>query len=593
MPWPDPKIERHLAAIFAADVEGYSRLMGVDEVGTLRTLTSHREVMDRLISEHGGRIANTAGDSVLAEFPSVVDAVQAAVEVQKALANANEAVPEDRQVRFRIGVHVGDVMVKGGDLFGDGVNIAARLQAIAEPGGVCVSGDAYRHVRKTLAVQFTDLGAQQVRNVADPVSAFRVDASLLGPVSKGPEPLSKPLPLPDKPSIAVLPFANIGGDPEQDYFADGITEELTTALARLRGFFVIARNSAFTYKGKPVHVQQVGRDLGVRYVLEGSVRRAGERVRVGVQLADTSTGREVWSERFDRSLVDVFALQDEIAANVVVAVEPKLYAAERHRIQQKQPGDLDAWDQVIRAMPHMWRHTRADYERALSILSEALRLDPLYARALGLHAWLSLWLVQHGWVHGDLQTVLQGATERARASVEIDGDDAWGRLALGFAHMYRREHAQAVEEMTAALDLNPNFALGHACLALALAYGGKGPEAVARVDLALRLSPRDPFIPIVSATRSFASYIAGDYAAGLEWGRRAVRQSADMPGIWRALALNAAMSGLTDEARSAVSAAVRLQPDWSVAWVHRASPLVHASDRQRYCEVLVQVGLPE
>jgi adenylate cyclase len=582
------RMERRLAAIFAADVDGYSRLMGLDEVGTLQALTGHREIMDRLIAEHGGRIANTAGDSVLAEFPSVVDAVQTAVEVQEALTTVNSAAPEGRQVQFRIGIHVGDVMVKGGDLFGDSVNITARLQALASPGGTCISGTAYEQVRKALPLSYLDLGPQQAKNIAEPVRAYAVVTPTLPATS-----LSGSLPLPDKPSIAVLPFANMSGDPEQEYFADGITEELTTALARLRGFFVIARNSAFTYKGKALHVKQVGRDLGVRYVLEGSVRRAGNRVRIGAQLADASTGREVWSERYERALADVFALQDEIVTNVVVALEPKIYAAERDRIAQKPPDRLDAWDHVMRALPHIWHYTRTGNETALTHLSEALRLDLAYARALGLHAWLSLWNVHHGWSVDRLNTVLPRAMEQAQAAVHIDGDDPWARLALGFVQMFRREHEDAVEELRTSLELNPNFALAHACLSLTLAYAGKGQEAVAEIERAMRLSPRDPFASMFAGVRSFALFMAGDYAAGLEWGRRSVRLSPELPGHWRALALNAATMGLAEEAKAAVAAAVRLQPGFSVAWVVSASPLVSASDRARYCDVLRPVGLPE
>ena len=263
----------------------------------------------------------------------------------------------------------------------------------------------------------------------------------------------------------------------------------TTALSRLRGFFVIARNSAFTYKGRPVRIEQVGRDLGVRYVLEGSVRRSGGQIRIGVQLADTTTGREVWAERYERTLVDVFTLQDEVAAHVAVAVEPKLYALERDRIAQKQPGDLDAWDCVIRALPHMWQVSRTGYERALELFAEALRLDPTYPRALGLHAWVSLWRSHHGWSGVDLAAVLQGALEQAYAAVRLDSDDAWTRLALGFAQMFQRRHDDAVEELTAALDLNPNFAVARACLGLTLAYGGKGDDAVKELEKAMDSAP--------------------------------------------------------------------------------------------------------
>ncbi|GEO17710.1 adenylate/guanylate cyclase domain-containing protein [Microvirga aerophila] len=583
------RVERKLAAILAADVEGYSRLMQADEDGTLETLTACREIMDRLIAGHGGRIANTAGDSVLAEFPSVVDAVRCAVAVQEALADAERGYPEGRRVRFRIGVHMGDVIVRAGDLFGDGVNIAARLQALASPGGVCISGEAHRCVRRILALAYTDLGHRTVRNIEDPIRIFAI-----GPTT-GMSMLSDttPLSLPDKPSIAVLPFATMGGCPDQDYLSDGICEEITTTLSRLHGFFVIARSSAFTYKGKPSNVQQVSRELGVRYVLEGSVRRAGDRVRIGVHLADAVAGTEVWAERYERALVDLFALQDEITASIVTAVEPQLYAAESARLQHKPPGSLDAWGCFIQALPHMWRLRREDNRAALNLLEDALRLDPIYARALGLHAWLSLWNAHTGWSAGGLQAVLAPAAEEALTTVSLARDDPWARLALGFAYMFQRAHEDAVEELHLALDLNPNFSLAHACLGLTLAYGGKGTAAVAHLDTATRISPRDPFFSVYAGVYAFAHFMAGSYGAGLDWARRSVRLSPDFPGHWRAVALSAAALEHWEEAKSAVAAARRLQPGYSVAWVEKASPLVHAWDRERYCAILRPVGLPE
>jgi adenylate cyclase len=477
-------------------------------------------------------------------------------------------------------------MLDEGDIFGDGVNVAARLENLAEPGGICVSVRVQEDVQDKLDIAFEDMGEQKLKNIARPVRVYRVR---LTEAIAWAEPA---LTLPDKPSIAVLPFQNLSGDPAQEYFADGITEEITTALARLRGFFVIARNSAFTYKGRTVDVKQIGRELGVRYVLEGSVQRAGERVRIGVHLADAGTAREVWVERYERALADLFALQDEIAASVVVTVEPQLYAAESARVQQTPPDRLDAWDYVIRALSCMWRRTRSDNAAALDLLSAALRLDPSYARALGLHAWLSLWNA-HGWSASGLAAVMAPATQRARAAVAVDRDDPWARLALGFSHMLRREHENAVEELRAALDLNPNFALGHACLGLALAYGADGAEAVGHLERAMRLSPRDPFFSVFAGGRAFAHFMAGDYAAGLDWGRRAVRQTPDLVGGWRALALSAAMLGHLEEAQEAVARARQLQPDYSVAWVQRESPLVNAADRARYCDTLRRVGLPE
>src|SRR5271155_2547202 len=326
----DPtSVSRRLVAVFAADVEGYSRLMGADEVGTLKGLTERRSILDRIIGEHRGRIANTAGDSVLAEFGSAVDAVQCAVEAQAALADANSALAPDRRINFRIGVHIGDVMVRAGDLFGDGVNIAARLQTLAKPGGVCISGGTYDQVRKVLPITFVDLGLQQVKNIQDPLKAYQVAAT-------GETPEAIPVvvelesapPLPDKPSIAILPFQNMSGDPEQEYFADGMVEEITTALSRFKWLFVIARNSSFTFKGKAVDVGQVGRDLGVRYVLEGSVRKAANRVRITGQLVDALTGNHIWADKFEGKLEDIFVLQEEVTRSIVAAVAPKVELAE-------------------------------------------------------------------------------------------------------------------------------------------------------------------------------------------------------------------------------------------------------------------------
>src|SRR6516165_3209253 len=342
----DPtKVSRRLVAVFAADVEGYSRLMGADEVGTLKGLTERRAILDRLIGDHGGRIANTAGDSVLAEFGSAVDAIECAVEAQTAFAEANSSVAPDRRINFRIGVHIGEVMVRAGDLFGDGVNIAARLQALAQPGGVCVSGTTYEQVRKVLPVIFTDMGLQQVKNIEGPIRAYaaRELAEAIRSAAVAEDGL-RPLPLPDKPSIAVLPFQNMSGDPDQEYFADGMVEDIITALSRFKWLFVIARNSSFTFKGKAVDIKEIGRRLGVRYVLEGSVRKAGKRVRITGQLIDASTGAHLWADRFERELTDVFALQDEVTAAVISAIQPKLLQTEIAIAARRRPENPTAYD---------------------------------------------------------------------------------------------------------------------------------------------------------------------------------------------------------------------------------------------------------
>ena len=371
-------VERRLVAIFAADVEGYSRLMGSDEVGTLRNLTDRRKILDALISAHRGRIANTAGDSVLAEFASAVDAVQCAVEAQTAWVNANDQLPPDRRINFRIGVHVGDVMVRAGDLFGDGVNIAARLQSSATADGICISSAAHEQVKKLLPLTFVDLGMQYLKNI-EPIRAYAVSVAAAPSQAARLADALKPLALPDKPSIAVLPFQNLSGDPEQEYFADGMVEEIITALSRFHWLFVIARTSTFAYKSRTVDVRQVSRELGVRYVLEGSVRQAGNRVRIAGQLIDATTGAHLWADRFEGSLENVFELQDQVASGVVGAIDPKLREAETARSKRKPPANLDAYDCVLRAYALLHQWTNESSEEALRLLYKAIELDPDYA----------------------------------------------------------------------------------------------------------------------------------------------------------------------------------------------------------------------
>jgi adenylate cyclase len=363
-------VSRRLVAVFAADVEGYSRLMGADEVGTLKGLTERRAILDGFIGEHRGRIANTAGDSVLAEFGCAVEAVQCAVAAQTALAEANSSLAPDRRINFRIGVHIGDVMVRAGDLFGDGVNIAARLQSIAKPGSVCISGATYDQVRKVLPITFVDLGVQYVKNLQEPIRAYKVGApsETEGAASLRVADGQSPPPLPDKPSIAVLPFQNMSGDREQEYFTDGMVEDIITALSRFKSLFVIARNSSFTYKGKAVQIKQVGRELGVRYVLEGSVRKAGSKVRITGQLIDATTGAHLWADRFDGPLDDIFALQDRVTSNVVATIAPRLEQAEIDRSERKPTESLDAFDLYYRAL-HSYRGviSREENEKAFAV----------------------------------------------------------------------------------------------------------------------------------------------------------------------------------------------------------------------------------
>jgi adenylate cyclase len=452
--------KRRLAAIFAADIEGYSRLMGADEVATLDALTTRREILDGLIATHGGRIANTAGDSVLAEFGSAVDAVRCAMEAQGALAKANEPIPETRQIKFRMGVHVGDVMVRAGDLFGDGVNIAARLQTLARAGGLCVSSVTYDQVRKILPLEFTDLGMQTVKNIEEPIRAYEVrpqgeaTASALKEVSSLGD--GKPLALPDKPSIAVLPFENMSGDPEQEYFADGMVEEIITALSRFKWLFVIARNSSFTFKGKTVDIKEVGRRLGVRYVLEGSVRKAAGKVRVTGQLIDAVTGTHIWADRFERDLTDVFALQDEVTVAVVSAIQPRLLHTEIALAARRGPENLTAYDFYLRALPQYYLSTREGLAEAIRLAHRALELDPGFGRAAALAG--ECHTRQVLWAHAiDPQFERNEAVRLLRLALSVDDSDpdtlAWACFTL--AYMVGDPEG-SIELADRAVALNPN-----------------------------------------------------------------------------------------------------------------------------------------
>jgi TolB-like protein/class 3 adenylate cyclase len=401
-PMSGERVERRLSAILAADIAGYSRLMGEDEEGTLAALKAiRRELGDPKIAEHRGRIVKTTGDGMLIEFASVIDAVRCAVEVQREMAERNASVPAERRIEFRVGIHQGDIIIDEGDIFGDGVNVAARLEGLAPPGGICVSRRVQEDAAGRLDLAFEDLGDQQLKNIARPVQVYRIAP---GPRASGPHAGGTPvlpdpraaLPLPDKPSIAVLPFQNMSGDPEQEYFADGMVEEITTAISRLPWLFVIARNSAFTYKGKSVDVKQVGRELGVRYILEGSVRKAGNRVRITGQLIDAATGNHIWADRFDGSLEDVFELQDQVASSVVGAIEPRLRQSEFARANRKPPDNLDAYDLCLRALALRDKLTDESIREALPLLKRALAIDPGYTPVKALIGWFRVHENAHG-----------------------------------------------------------------------------------------------------------------------------------------------------------------------------------------------------
>jgi adenylate cyclase len=480
------RVERKLSAIFAADVEGYSRLMGRDEVGTLRTLTAYRVITDRLIASYRGRIFNTAGDSILADFASAVDAVQCAVEVQEATAKENADRPAGEQMRFRVGIHVGDIIVQGDNLFGDAVNIAARLEALAEPGGICVSSTVRDHIGTKLPLSFTGLGEQQVKNIAQPVKAYRIRGETSPTVAPV---VGSSLPLPDKPSIAVLPFANMSGDPEQEYFADGMVEEIITALSRIRWLFVIARNSTFTYKGQLFDVKQVGRELGVRYVLEGSVRKAGQRVRITGQLIDAVTGTHLWADRFDGSLEDIFEIQDKVAVSVAGIIEPTLQAAETARSAGRPTTDLTAYDLYLRAYAIHLSSSRQIPE-ALRLMEQALACDPHYGPALAWAAQCCMRiLVDNRSDHPEADR--SKGIDFARRALMVAGDDPGTLANAAHALAYFGEDIGAMMALVdRAMALNPNYARGWNLSGTLRYWAGQPDIAIQHIKVALRLSPR-------------------------------------------------------------------------------------------------------
>jgi TolB-like protein/class 3 adenylate cyclase len=576
---------RRLAAILAADVAGYSRLIGADEGGTLERLRAmRREILDPKIAEHRGRLVKTTGDGLLVEFGSVVDTLRCAVEVQREMAARNTGVLPDNRIELRIGINVGDIVVEDGDIFGDGVNVAARLEALAEPGGICVAARVQEDAAGKLDLVIDDIGEQHLKNIARPVRAYRVVTGA-PPAIPAPGP-----PLPDKPSIAVLPFVNMSGDPEQEYFADGVVEEIITALSRIRWFFIIARNSTFTYKGRAVDVKQVGRELGVRYVLEGSVRRSGDRVRVTAQLVEAETGNHVWAERYDRDLADIFAVQDEITERVVAAIEPELYAAEQVRSQSKPPDSLDAWECVIRALSLIGQGTRDENTAAEALCRRATAIAPSYGRAHSLLAWA---LLRRTVWSGNLRTVVPEVGTETQTALALDDRDPWAHFAQGMLQMRLRRFGEAARALRRALELNPNFALAHALLGTSLSHQGANLEAVNSAEHALRLSPRDRHVGYyASLAIAGVHFTAGRYPECVTWARNMIEKSPEnVPGhtfLTAALALQGDLTAAV-EARDTL---LRLWPGYSLTWMNE-NQVATGEEAARLREGLSKAGLPE
>ena len=579
----EARVERRLAAILAADVAGYSRLMGEDEEATLAALKSSRKsVVDPKIAENRGRIVKTTGDGVLAEFASAVDATRCALEIQRVMAEHNAGIPEERRIEFRIGINVGDIIIDEGDIYGDGVNIAARVEALARPGAICMSESAYQQIKGKIALDVSDMGEQQLKNIAQPVRVYgvRLQEAASAAVLK----------LPEKPSIAVLPFQNMSGDPEQDYFADGLVEDITTGLARFKWLFVIARNSTFIYKGKPVDIKQVGRELGVRYVLEGSVRKAAGRVRVTAQLVEAEERTHIWAERYDRAFDDIFALQDEITTSTVAAIEPSLRQAEMERAKRKRPDNLDAYDLVLRAASLSNTGMPDGVAQAMPLLERALALDPNYAVAHGQIAYCHEVLYLRA---GRREENRLAAIRHAHAAITLGPNDAtaltYGGIAIG---LVEHDRTLAQDTFNAALAISPSAASAYLWGALILGWGADAERAIEWGQRGIRLSPFDPWVTAAFHGICLGHFMRGRYEEALAADRQAIRSKPGFSISHFLLAAVLVKLGRIDEAKAAAARGLELQPNYSSrgqcaaigAVPELAAPLI---------EAMHEAGLPE
>jgi adenylate cyclase len=623
---PPQAVQRKLSAILSADVKGYSRLMGEDEVATVRTLTSYREVMAALIQRYRGRVVDSPGDNLLAEFPSLVDAVQCAVEIQKELEAKNAQLPENRRMEFRIGINLGDVIVEGERIYGDGVNIAARLEGLAEAGGMCVSGTVYDSIENKLPLGYEYLGEHAVKNIAKPVRVYRVLTepeamrSLVDRDKKAhpryrrrahlpvvailvatagvvtiwnlylrpaPPPAEVSLELPEKPSIAVLPFVNMSDDPQQEYFSDGITDDLITDLSKISGLFVIARNSVFAYKGKAVKMEQVSRELGIRYVLQGSVRKAGDRIRITAQLVDVNTGGHLWAEKYDRDLKDIFALQDEVTQKIVTALAVRLTRDEQERLVRKGTDNVEAYDYTLRGGEYFFHFTKGANAQARQMFERAITLDPKYASA---HSWLG-WTHWIEWSFGwgqDLQS-LERAFELAQRAIALDDSLPEAHRLLGSVYLWKKKHELAIAVFEKSIALNPNHADAIRGLGETLYFAGKSEEAIGLIKKAMRLNPKYPVWYLLNLGHAY--FLTGRYEEAIAVLKRVLNRNPNFYPAHVYLAASYIALGRQKKARAEAAEIVRINPNFSLETMRRRLPYKDQAVLERLFDALRKAGL--
>ena len=588
-------LSHKLTAILYADVAGYSRLTGDDELGTHRRVMSALDFAAEAIGRGGGNVLRYAGDAVLAEFSSVVAVTNASTAIQNELQLRNQNIPEEQQVRLRIGINVGEVLEDRGEIFGEGVNLAARLEAAAQPGGVCVSAAVYEQIAGKVDIEFEDCGFENFKNIAKPVHVYRWCPGMTTGGNQGATTgtsfASDPV-LPDKPSIAVLPFDNMSTDPEQDFFADGISEDIITELSKFRSLFVIARNSSFAFRGQATEVKEVSRKLGVRYVVEGSVRRSGNRVRITAQLIDAVDDKHLWAERYDRDLEDIFAVQDEVTHAIVTTIEPHLASSERQRARRKPTENLGAWECYQRGLWHLYQYQRDDLAQGLTLLERATSLDPTFSSA---YAGLALALYYHvilGFAC-DRDAEMARALDAGKTAVKLDENDPFAHVSLGRIYTLHRQHDTAIAQCDVAIALTPSYANAHFGRAHSLWMSGRAREAIASHDEAMRLSPRDPILWAFMASKAIALIMLGRYEEGLDWALQAQRQPSTA--LWAFLPEASALALLdrNDEARAALERARQLQREVSVEFVDKVLPITDTEYRKIFIGGLVKAGMPE